>query len=208
MTNLIKRVMPAATRLLAIHLVGILFSGTCLLFSGCATGYLGNRLHDGADIFTATIGVGGGARARVGPVHAGAVPFNVGSFGLRGGCWDNDFSGITYAEQDFMIIPLSEVCTTAGEYVRGFAVTVYTPDSQVAIDRGKGFYAGSRIPFITTYVAPPRDTYSSKHPYSYYTQVEATIGVVFTVNLGFNPGELLDFVLGWTTLDIFDDDIE
>ncbi len=29
-----------------------------------------------------------------------------------------------------------------------------------------------------------------------------------TLGLGFNPGELLDFILGWTTLDIFKDDIE
>jgi len=29
-----------------------------------------------------------------------------------------------------------------------------------------------------------------------------------TVRLGFNPGELLDFILGWTTIDIYGDDIE
>jgi hypothetical protein len=27
------------------------------------------------------------------------------------------------------------------------------------------------------------------------------------VRCGFNPGELLDFILGWTTIDIFKDDI-
>jgi hypothetical protein len=186
----------------------LLLVGLVAISAGCATPYMADRGRDAADIFTATIGVGGGARARVGPVHAGVVPFNVGSFGLRGGCWDNDFSGMTYTEQDFMIIPLSEIDTSGGEYVRGFAVTGYTPDSRVATERGKGFYAGSRIPFITTDVSPPRDTNSSRHPYSYYTQLEATIGVGLTINLGFNPGELFDFLLGWTTLDVFDDDIE
>ena len=29
-----------------------------------------------------------------------------------------------------------------------------------------------------------------------------------TIKLGFNPGELLDFILGWTTIDIFSDDFE
>jgi len=33
------------------------------------------------------------------------------------------------------------------------------------------------------------------------------VGLGGTVKLGLNPGELLDFILGWTTLDIFHDDI-
>ena len=44
----------------------------------------------------------------------------------------------------------------------------------------------------------------------YYTQVEAAAGLLLipSVRLGLNPGELIDFVLGWTTLDIFQDDLE
>ena len=179
------------------HVLAVLLAATVL--SGCASPYMVDRGRDAADIFTATVGVGGGARARVGPVHAGVVPFNVGSYGLRGGTWDNDFSGITYAEQDYLLLPLSEL---------GFASTAFNPDSNVATERGKGFCAGSRIPFVTTDVSSPRDAHTKRHPYSYYTQMEVTAGLIFTVNLGFNPGELLDFMLGWTTLDIFDDDIE
>ncbi|MFO1524078.1 MAG: hypothetical protein U1G05_19045 [Kiritimatiellia bacterium] len=44
-------------------------------------------------------------------------------------------------------------------------------------------------------------------PLSYYTQIEAEVGLVGSVRIGFNPGELLDFLLGWTTLDVFGDDI-
>ena len=43
---------------------------------------------------------------------------------------------------------------------------------------------------------------------SYYNQIEAVIGVGPSLRLGFNPGELLDFILGWTTIDIYKDDLE
>ncbi len=43
--------------------------------------------------------------------------------------------------------------------------------------------------------------------FPYYTQVEAVVGLGYTLRLGFNPGELIDFLLGWTTLDLCHDDI-
>ena len=42
---------------------------------------------------------------------------------------------------------------------------------------------------------------------SYYTDIECVAGFLLLIRIGFNPGELLDFLLGWTTLDIYDDDI-
>jgi len=84
-----------------------------------------DRGRDAADIFTATIGVGGGAKARLGPVHAGIVPFNVGAFGLRGGSWDGDFSGLTFGESDLLFLPLSDL-DVPGKNGRVFAVVGYT----------------------------------------------------------------------------------
>ena len=43
---------------------------------------------------------------------------------------------------------------------------------------------------------------------SYFSQIEAVLGVVISVRVGFNPGELLDFILGWFGIDIYDDDID
>lgn len=51
------------------------------------------------------------------------------------------------------------------------------------------------------------DRWSRGHLYR-VTQIEVAGGVGRTIRLGFNPGEFLDFILGWTTLDIFDDDLE
>ena len=42
----------------------------------------------------------------------------------------------------------------------------------------------------------------------YLTQIEVAAGLGGTLRLGFNPGELLDFILGFTTIDIFNDDLE
>ena len=36
---------------------------------------------------------------------------------------------------------------------------------------------------------------------------EATVGLLWSVKLGVNPGELLGFLPGWTTIDIYDDDL-
>jgi len=41
----------------------------------------------------------------------------------------------------------------------------------------------------------------------YFFQVEALIGLGPTVRLGLNCAELLDFIIGWTTIDIFNDDL-
>ncbi len=195
--------MPTLKRVLAIQSVGILFSGTCLLCSGCATGYLGNRLHDGADIFTGALGVGGGARVRVGPVHAGVLPFNIGDGGLRGGQWEKMVQ--TSGEADFFVIPLG----SAPSRIEGpvFAAETYDPAGP-AYRRGKGFAAYSRCPFVTTDLSRQDTSPNPARPYHYYTQIEATLGLGFTLKLGFNPGELLDFILGWATIDIFNDDLE
>lgn len=41
---------------------------------------------------------------------------------------------------------------------------------------------------------------------SYFTQIEINAGLFFAVKIGFNPGELLDFLLGLFTVDIYGDD--
>jgi hypothetical protein len=43
---------------------------------------------------------------------------------------------------------------------------------------------------------------------SYFTQIECVMGLGVNLKIGFNPGELIDFILGWTTIDIYGDDIE
>jgi len=159
--------------------------------TGCASPYMLDRGRDAADIFTAGIGIGGGVKARVGPVQTGMLldfPFA----GLRGG---------------------ELVTMTPGGCMpqSGDGVLLHVGGETFADcskDRGKQFYAstlendvcGGFPPFVMVLEQ------DSPAPY-YYTQIECVIGFLGTIRLGFNPGELLDFVLGWTTLDIFNDDV-
>ncbi|MDT8390564.1 MAG: hypothetical protein RRC34_08670 [Lentisphaeria bacterium] len=62
--------------------------------------------------------------------------------------------------------------------------------------RGKSFSAKAPLPFLGLTRQP-----------EYYTQIEVVVGVLGSIRLGFNPGELLDFILGWTTLDIYGDEL-
>jgi hypothetical protein len=63
------------------------------MISGCATPYLVDRRRDAADIVTVTAGMGGGAKARVGPVQVGFWGCHD-IVGLRGGTvgfWGYEF---------------------------------------------------------------------------------------------------------------------
>ena len=51
---------------------------------GCTTPYAIDRKRDAADIFTAAVGLGGGVKARVGPLRTGLVA-DIGLAGLRSG---------------------------------------------------------------------------------------------------------------------------
>lgn len=159
------------------------------LLSGCASGgYIRNRGRDAADIFTATVGIGAGAKARIGPLQLGVIG-NVDMWGLRGG----QFGDVAYYEtytRDFLLPWPSDGLFGEERYeyqfVRGLPKR-----------RGKDYIAKSRIPLIGT-----------ANQSEYYTQIEVVVAIGGSLRVGFNPGELLDFLLGWTTVDIYEDDIE
>jgi hypothetical protein len=168
-----------------------------LSMTGCAQTYWIDRGRDSLDIVTATVGMDFGARARVGPLHAGLFYGND-LAGLRGG----------------------EIRSYSAEDCENFAVTTvdYTFLSMegfgFGMNRGKA-YCAFGYPFVSTVLDPyseefpwPSTLYNQYgvfHPY--YTQIDVAAGLLGGVRLGFNPGELLDFILGWTTLDFFKDDI-
>ena len=61
-------------------------------------------------------------------------------------------------------------------------------------------------PFVAAYLERHRARGPWIHPY--FTDLEVAAGFIATFRVGANPGELIDFLLGWTTLDIFSDDLE
>jgi hypothetical protein len=67
---------------------------------------------------------------------------------------------------------------------------------------------GGGWPFICWPHSPSESWRNNKAlwPHPYYTDVRISIGLGPAVTLGANPGELLDFLLGWFGIDIYGDD--
>ncbi len=152
-----------------------------ICMSGCANpnAYLADRVHDAGDIFTATVGVGAGATAKVGPLNVGLLA-NHDKAGLRGGALFNS-SSITAEQYDMLAVGTTKFSTMQPAMGHGKCV-----------DDFKLFGIG--VP-----------TNNCKETANLF-QIEAVAGIGPSVRLGFNPAEALDFTLGWFGLDIFGDD--
>jgi hypothetical protein len=46
----------------------------------------------------------------------------------------------------------------------------------------------------------------ARYPAAYHSDLEVTLALGWGVRLGLNPGEALDFLLGWCFVDLYDDD--
>jgi len=172
-----------------------------------------DRRRDATDLFTATVGYGAGMKARVGPLQAGLL-VDVTGVGVR--------SGDLLGPSDFW----PEGYDTPGSW--DIAATLFNVEAcsggKTAMQRGKAYSFITHSPLVY-----PQNPYrmredDSPHsfasrtqwlnenkyrhaPASFYTQIELAVALGPAVRLGFNPGELLDFILGWTTIDIFGDDL-
>ena len=154
--------------------------------SGCAStgGYWADRGRDAADVFTCTVGVGtAGAKARVGPVCAGLLAQSD-ITGLRNGRFFMDPPPI-FAQYDLLLGCWGVENITGNERKDAVESTMVIPF----------IYGGN-------FFSVPPDL-----PAYYYCQIEAVATLGMSLRLGFNPGELLDFLLGFSTIDIFGDDI-
>lgn len=168
--------------------------GIMIMFSGCATTYMSDRGRDAADIFTATVGIGAGAKARVGPIQAGLLG-DCHLTGLRAGKFP--------CRQQQCDIP-----ATFDLQAVAFGLQCLRCDDHIPGQRGKEFEADFNwIPFwapAKPHGFPPEVPSCP----AYWSQIEVVIGLGPTIRLGFNPGELVDFLLGWVHVDIYKDDLE
>jgi hypothetical protein len=157
--------------------------------NGCASSkaYLVNRGRDAADIFTATIGLGVGVKARGGPLQTGLLAQSD-LVGLRGGTFP-----FVYDRNQYEIFPTIDLQAVY------CGVEQFDADGYLTANRYKDFETQSMIPIYHTDSTPC--------PY-YYTQIDVVVALGPSIRLGCNPGEFLDFLLGWGTIDIFNDDIE
>ena len=160
---------------------------------GCSSPYVKNRIRDAADIFTFTTGVGAGGKAKIGPISTG-LDIQEDSIGIRNGAF---FAANPTPSSDFRKRPGG---TELYYTWLGFDISNH---GEVVTQRGKEFSVATAFLPTGWY-----DTDSmSKLPLHYFTQIEVTAGAGLGFRVGFNPGELVDFILGWATLDLFKDDV-
>lgn len=178
------KILARVARIMICPCVGILLAMLC---SSCATtGYLGDRMRDAGDVFTASVGFGAGAKARVGPLQTGAL-LNIDMWGLRGG----QLGEIAFYET--LTRDSLQPWLIHGTF--GEERFVYQATREMPCKRGKGFIAKAPLPVLALADQP-----------EYYTQIDVVIAIIGSLRLGANPGELLDFLLGWTTIDFYGDD--
>jgi len=180
---------------------------------GCAStkGYFVDRGRDAADIFTVAVGRGVGVKAKIGPIQTGLI-VNEDVFALRGGevsywpafspvrprQWGERSGRPVEALLPLPMIPNEELILYGGGEEFGAGPLAET--------RGKTFSALNVIPLFPSAARIKDNTCHTAWPY--YTQIECVIGLGPSFRLGLNPGEFLDFILGWMTVDIFNDDLE
>ncbi len=183
-----------------------------VLPAGCGTsGYLAMRRQDAADIVTVSVGAGIGMKARVGPLGTGVL-MDSPLAGLRGGDWltqanyanpgrpipvNNDIQMLLVGEEEFL--GSRKVQERGKAFAAGMICGLNIPAPAALESQAKA------VDRAVHQVAPQTVPYS---PWPYLTQIEAVVGLGVSLRLGVNPGEFLDFVLGWAGVDLFSDDIE
>lgn len=194
-----------------------LISLLVIIAAGCKSNgpYWRSRGHDLADIVTLTVGVGAGAKVMVGPFHVGLLGCGD-VYGIRDGVIIphnmEDSSDI-----DDFIFPLGPIapailrnppifgfsalpCRTCDQGMMTHCFPLFSlPEPN--FHEGKPAWCGGEGPFYK-----PVLIHNNEHALQYLTQIEVVGGLVGTVRVGVNPGELVDFIVGIADRDIYGDD--
>ena len=160
-----------------------------LALASCSCKTLQDRWADAKDVVTITLDEGVGARAQVGPADVG-FGFFADFVGIRSGCFGTN---------------------KIGHFLSGFDVQMLfigvgaSWHDEGAEQRSK-YYSKT----ISWLIGRPEYTEGvlGKPPFPpYYTQVEVAVAFEIGGRVGVNPGEFLDFMVGWFGLDLYRDDI-
>ncbi len=198
---------PGAERKAAI---AVLLGAICLItLVGCvSSGYWSDRGRDAMDILSLTVGYGAGTKARIGPLETGLL-FAVEGPGLRGGDFLWGMDDYWHEGSDLPQGVDGKIIFAGFEVFEG---------GKTAMVRGKSFAShnlafwswpinGLTVNNNEVFQGRLRDAGYVYNPWPFYTQVTAVVALGPAVRAGANPGELLDFVLGWTTVDLYSDDL-
>ena len=175
-----------------------------LLGCSCTPAYWADRRRDAADVFTATAGVGFGVKVQAGAVEVAPLYFYMPMAGWHGGEWyEYRDSGFHSSEGNTPVFPFPFL------YCEGMF-----PSDRAAV-RGKAYSSFGMICFSVPirYVSgcclcvPREPEEDEPYPFYKFTDINVVAALGLGMRVGFNPGELADFLLGFTTLDFYGDDI-
>jgi hypothetical protein len=144
---------------------------------------------------TLSLACGLGVKARAGPLQFGLLYNGMDFVGLRGGttyCLARREPPGTALETVTMLLNFEE----------------FLPDSEtthLTYERRKAFCSVGVLVFTIT--EPRGDLHWYETAPYYYTQLEAVVAIGPSIRVGVNPGELVDFILGWFGADIYGDDL-
>jgi hypothetical protein len=210
-----------------VRLLAVLFLASVVC--GCTSApYWRNRRLDAADVVTLTVGIGDGVKARIGPLQVAALR-NSDLAGLRSGCWFLNGNDLVDNDELYSPVPFTLLGVRTTRIRTSFAqrspsrLSRYQPpairlqqDAFVGSNwptysgyeqfsfglhtpascRGKDIVASSPVPLLAV----------SRKP-SYYADVEVVVGLLFSLRIGINPLEIVDFLAGWAGVDILGDDL-
>ena len=223
-----RRFARAAFRRLSSFAAAALACGAVsTLCAGCASAYWRDRANDLGDIASVSFGAGLGVRAQAGPVATG-LGAQMDVAGFRGGRFFAD-------RRAFDLEPLGWsvdlVCASANLFGLRPADGTQEPFDPDVDARGKyrgrcnGCIEGAFVPFwlfgeplhpgehggtadaLPPYPVAPGRASPEDHWSPDWTHLEIAAALGVGVRLGFNPGELLDFLLGFFGADLYGDDL-
>ena len=214
----------AFRRLSTFAAVALACGAVSMLGGGCASAYWRDRANDLGDIASVSFGAGLGVRAQAGPVATG-LGAQMDVAGFRGGRFFAD-------RRAFDLEPLGWsvdlVCASANLFGLRPADGTQEPFDPDVDARGKyrgqynGCIEGAFIPFwlfgeqlhpdgtadaLPPYPVAPGQAAPEDHWSPDWTHLEIAAALGVGVRLGFNPGELLDFLLGFFGADLYGDDL-
>lgn len=172
-----------------------------LVATGCTANERIARSADWAEVFTLTVGEGVGAKARLGHAQLGLYRGSD-KAGLRAGRWGASWD--THDNYDYLWAFYGR------EYFDGWE------NGHPPLLANKRVAATHRFPFAVDRAAPhPRrwtDSFGAEkladgsENTAYSTQMDLVVGLFGSVRIGFNPGELLDAIVGHLGGDLYGDD--
>ena len=179
-----------------------------LAVTGCSSlsGYFVDRGRDAADVLTLSAGIGAIGQIRLGPLPLGLLDTSD-AIGLRyGELFCRAPSGEKPDEHDVTLatLPAAPIVLFFGAIGSGWdGVNDMWVGSFERLDDYRIYE--NNFPLSATQLRRNKGTGLLGSPNCY--QIEGVLGFGLTLRVGVNVGELLDFMLGWSTFDIFEDDI-